>query len=250
MGLQSSSNTLETFKVGIYPSSAVAKGLLSGLLWYYKLDELSGTRDDSGTNNLDLTESGSVGTALGIISTSARFPGTANNLLKKGFVSQYNFSSTDFTWAGWFKINANNSNHMMIYIGTGGILTADRVIDFEYLTSSDTVRVTIGDGDAFSGLSQDVGGSIPVGTFVFFAIRWDTTTELLELRLNAQAFASATIFHGIQSSGTQNFTLGATDSGLFDTDGDLDELGGWDRKLTDNEINYLYNNGSANRPDF
>lgn len=234
---------------GIFSPSAGAS-LTDGLLWYYTLEEATGSRADSGPNLLTLSENGTVGNGPGVISNAADFPGINDNNLAHVFDSVYDLSSTDFTITLWANLTNLTSRRTFLYIGEGNPSSSDVAVLIEYRDNTDTIQFRIGSGTSNINARQDIGGSIPASEFIFVVCRWDTLTQTLEISLNNGSFDVVAAGFGIQNTGTQQFRLGTLVDGGNPHLGLVDEVGGWNRKLTESEINFLYNNGNGGRPVF
>jgi len=217
--------------------------------WFYYLEESPGsTRVDAGPNSLDLIETGAVGEAPGIIGQGATFPGASGNRLSHSFASQYILSG-DFTFTGWFNLFNNLTTGIIQYIGTLGTSAADNIVTIQYQSSSDIIEVILSDGVVASNLFDDIGGGgIPASQFIFYVVRWTAATQTMELRLNGQAFVSSAFGRSPANPGTQSYVIGETNGVGLNFEGGIDEVGGWPRKLTDSEVDSLYNSGAGRRP--
>lgn len=211
--------------------------LLNNLVSYWTLDETSGTRMDSvGTNNL--SDTGTVTSASGIINNGAVFNGSAQTL-SVAMNSSLQFSS-DFTFSCWVNFSAQagpmslmtdsrggaGGNYILYYDPTPGAGFTFGLAAFAFYTQS---GVTVADG---------------VWTHV---VGWyDHTDSKARIRINDVATVVSSGSGGL-ISGTDPFTLGrlATPGVGFSLTGTLDEVGIWNRKLTSTEITALYNSGSG-----
>lgn len=247
MPIESTNNSFGNFRIGLFePEGSV--NLTNGVLWYYRLDESGGLRTDDSDNNLHLTEIGTVGSGTGVIGPCASFPGTTGNQLEHSFASQYDLSTTDFTFTGWFTIDDTTTDRMIQYIGTGAQANNQRVLEISYQNIGDNIKIALSDGSVADLATVQLAGSIPTGQFIFYAIRWTASSQLLEARLDSQAFVPFNFSRSPHNPGTQSYVLGANLSQGDPFDGLIDEIGGWDRLLNDNEIDFLYNGGSGDRP--
>jgi hypothetical protein len=248
MGLQAPQNSFATWKMGLYTSDgAIGLNLNKGLQWYYELEEISGVRFDSSLDLLDLTQAGTVAQGTGILGDAASFNGSAVNKLSHVFDSHYDLSSTDFTLTGWVFLADKTTDRAILYMGNGSSANADRMIEIKYVQAADEIAVFLSNGIGQDGIALDIGGSIPTNEWIFWSVRFNNTTQLLEFSLNGLPFTSITSAVIPQNTGDQSFVLGnkVTDSDAMA--GRIDEVGGWDRRLTDQEITFLFGPG---RPTF
>lgn len=223
--------------------------LLNGLTFWYKLEELSGTRLDSSVNGLDLSQIGSVGQNDGIIDKCAQFNGGTAKLIRS-FDPLYDLSDTDFSITGWMNLDIAVSGHA-IYIGKGGTGSADRVINLIYLSGGNEMRFVLSNDTSTSNLlAGQISGSIPIAEWFFFCVSYNKTTKLMSLSLNNQDPVTLVSAGNPQNFGTQSLVLGNSVSDQNPLEGRVDELGMWNRVLTANECTFLFNGGSANRPPF
>lgn len=226
--------------------AGISSALLLDLAAYYKMEESSGSdRIDSTANGLDLSENTAVAKATGIVGDAADFDGVDGNRLDHVFNSLYDLSSTDFTLTYWINFDATGGNLRIFSISLNGTGTSDICIDNIYSLSTDTITFRVSDGTTRTSAVDDIAGTIPTATWIFVACRWNTTTETMDLRLNAQSDVTANPTHGIQSPGTQTYNVGAAPNDIQAVNGKIDEMGFWRRRLTDAEVTELYNSGSG-----
>ncbi len=209
---------------------------LSGLYAYWTLDETSGTRYDTSGNGFDLTESGIIGSGTGIISDAASFVGNWYEYLTN---SSFEITAgSDFTICGW--INLNSTTFQELISQWYGGYNGNFVITYgENGNNSLGFRVLTSEGDKLIYIEA------PINEWVFFAMRWKDGVGL-------QAKINNSDWHVLSTTATLNgkdwttFMIGAGESyGYYATSGLIDEIGIWNRKLNEGEINYLYNSGAG-----
>lgn len=248
MGIQSANNSLRNFKLGLFLKGGNPSDTLkNGLLWYYQLEEAAGNRLDSSLNNLTLTENGIVAQAPGIIDLAADFFNGDGNNLANTYVPQY--SLTDFTVTGWVYFNSKTVNQQIIYIGLGGSGGSNVVLRVLYNQSIDSIRGEVArDNSSTANVNLQIEGTIPTDKWIFFAFKHEASTKELTLRLDSLPEDVDTYTTGVLNDfGNQGFALGSNVSQTNTLDGRVDEVGGWDRLLTDKELDFLAQPG---RPDF
>jgi len=219
--------------------------LLTNLIQYYKLDEVSGTRDDSHSNSYDLTQIGTVGQVSGVINNAADFTGTSGNRLERGHEPEYDLSATDFSFSFFVNIHTLSSFREMVYMGDGGFSAAQMVFDVQYAQGSNHIRFRKSNGSNLPEVNDDIGGSIPANEYIFICCRWNTTAEVMEIRLNGQPFVTNSVGTDIHTTGAEEFSLGETIASGNSIDGSIDEFGFWNRLLTNQEVDSLYNSGNG-----
>lgn len=221
---------------------AVPSPLLTSLVAYWKLDEASGTRNDShGTNHL--TDNNTVGSVAGKVGNAADFiRANLEYLSRADGGSGLNFGDVDFTFAAWIRIKSKPALSMQcISKWTPGSLSyvvewnvADR---FRFWVSSD--------GSAFAFLDANSLGSPALNTWYFVAAWHAATADNINIQVNNGTVDSAAYSAGVFASNAA-FYLGryhATDD--YHLDGAIDEAGAWSRLLTADERTQLYNGGAG-----
>jgi len=223
--------------------------LLVDLVSFYTMEEASNaTRIDSGPAGLNLTNTATVNQGTGVIDKAADFRGTSAKLTHT-FDSNYDLSDTDFAITGWMNMDADVSSHAL-YIGKGGTGEADRVVNLIYLSGGTEMRFVISPiGGGVSLLADDIGGSIPIGSFFFFCISYNKTTKVMSLILNGQAPVTLVATGNPINFGNQSFVVGNSVSDQNPLVGRVDEVGFWRREITIAECAFLYNSGAGNRPN-
>lgn len=226
---------------------SVHPSLLDGLVSYWKLDEVSGTRFDSwGTNHL--TDVNSVGSAAGLISNALTNDSrSSTKRLTISALSNANFETTNFTANVWvsrpspsgsgfvfskWESGIGKNNAWSIYHEGSGIYA------FYYVTNVTT-------------LSQ----------FGRYSIATNSTTAFSMLTVACENGSSSVFHNGSRTSINSGFSLIPTNTAniyFYCTSGSsgdgtiglIDESAFWSRALTTNEIQLLYNSGKARRFPF
>jgi len=194
------------------------------LIAYYELDETTGVVvDELGTNNG--TNSGATRGVAGIINDAFDFDGSNDYVDVTGI-------SSDNTWSVSVWVNADN------LVGTSKIFDCSTGrATFEYQTAQggwlyyDTTYRAVGITEKF------------LDTWQHWVITQDGTD--LEIYQNGSSIYSTTSA-GKSLGGT--CVLGKRYTGADYFDGTLDEIGIWDRQLSEAEIIELYNSGMGQRP--
>jgi hypothetical protein len=234
----------------------IGDALRADAVAYWKMDEENGTRQDSTANNRDLTETESVPGVTGKISDAANFTIAAGNGLKILNDTAFTSLGTEpFTFAFWAKIDdiTENIDHTLIY---RTVQSPSTRIDWYAFFNPNVGNFII--LDAYDLNSEEYGfvistTEISEGVWYFVLGYIDPVGELAGLRVNdvevTEGFFSTPAAHGTYndnclSVGAEiNFT--STQSAVFQTRGDIDEVGFWPRLLSAEEKDYLYNSGTG-----
>jgi hypothetical protein len=197
--------------------------LNDNLLGYWKLDEAAGVnRVDSTGNGRTFVESGgNVAQATGKIGNAASLTSDGPTLTQSNIPTRVG----DFTIAGW--VNPRTG----VDAGGSAILTraSDFLLSWSYTPERFNWQVeqSTGSFDIFAAVAGDV--------WHFVVCEYDHTGARARIKVDDGAWLSVSVT-GTPNLTAANLTLG---SGTYDRE--IDELGVWDRLLTDTEITFLYN---------
>lgn len=217
--------------------------LTDGLLAYWKLDETSGTRQDSTANNVDLTDNNSVGFTTGVISNAADFGAGTSKYLSRATGAE--LTVTDFTVAGWVKTANNDKSRNWMYAHRDDANAGNGRFDVLLLTATaahNSLYFQLYDTE-YHGFSANT--ALSNDTWYHFAATYDGTTMILYLNGSSDGSLS---YSGTFAGSNQLTLLGAQDTGpnaANGLNGALDEVGVWSRALDSSEISQLYNGGAG-----
>lgn len=197
--------------------------LVDGLVSFWKLGEASGTRADSVDSN-DLTDSGTVSSAVGVVGDCAVFDGT--NYLS--CAHNANLEASQFTLALWVYFDSAGDGTYLGIFGNGW--TGSGVVS--YRNTDGTLHINNGAG------SLTTAGTVSSDTWHFIVYR-NTGSQL-----------SITVDNGTPETGSaggatytsNDFFLGS-DIGATNLIGMMDAVGFWERSLDDSEVAVLWNGG-------
>jgi Concanavalin A-like lectin/glucanases superfamily len=217
-------------------AAAAASTLKTGLIAYWELEEASGSRADSHTNGLTLTENGTVSQVAGKVGNAASFP-SAGNILRRADDALFNFSG-GITVACWLRFPTA--------IPTTTVTQVSKLRSFsEWIllfegAGSDKLIWQIFNSVTNPSIKTDTFGASFVGdTWYFICCTADNTN--IKISVDNGTKDSAAQGNAIDNT-TEDFRLGDQDfNGAFH----LDQVGLWSRALTDDEITQLYNGGSG-----
>lgn len=220
----------------------------SWLVSYYKLDETTGTSvaDSFGSNT---GTASNVTWTAGKINNAGSFNGSSSkiNLWQSFPVVNRN---GDRTYAAWIYIDTTNTYKMIFSYDKWTSWDARYWWDFFYVTNTWAIRVEYVQKNHYGTWRT----SVPtLSSWQWYHIVWvkvwgDATNR--KIYINWVWVATTDVVHTYDPSanavGTGNaaiwFRYGASDSFM---DWLIDEVGIWDRALTQDEITQLYNGGNG-----
>jgi hypothetical protein len=218
------------------PFAFAQNPLMDGLVTYYKLDEISGTNAQDYFNlNNGTANNARVFTSeiAGQINTGADFT-QGNDQINTNFVPVTN---NDFTWNFWIKTSDSSSSFIL---GS---------------QSGNTVGVTVQFGDwgigAFSGASTGtrwLGTGTTTSSISTVAINnntWNMVTIVRFTNSSGGIYVNGNLVHqgawNPYDSGSTNLFLGQRGNGAGYMNGFLDEFAIYNRSLSAQEVENLYN---------
>lgn len=220
----------------IVAAAGASNGLLNNLVAYWKLDEASGTRNDSvGSNHL--TDNNTVTSVAGKLNNAAEFTAANNESLTISDNADLSTGDIDFTITRWVKLaditashavdqkgmNDAYGEHMLMYAAGG-------IANFQWFIADLAANV----------ISTDPA-TISSGQWYFVATWYDSTANTLNIQVNNGAIASAS-YSGGNTSTPGTFKIGQGIGNWFD--GDVDEEGFWKAVLTPAQRTTLYGGGT------
>jgi len=224
-----------TFKIPRTPP------LLIGLLAYWKLDT-TGWIDSSG-NGRNLTLVGSLSNPAGLLGNSATGFSDSNYLITPSGLAPL---SGKRTYSGWVYFNANNIGYQMIFAQGGSQdyqSTMPFYIEYNNVFSS---LFTLTGFDEYTWTNVMVTNIVPdVG--VWYHLVQTLDGSIGKFYINGNVVASSEYSGSIPAPDIDRFLFGryCNDDLNFNLNGKLDEVGVWDRALSQQEIISLYNAGAG-----
>lgn len=216
--------------------------LNSGLIAFWKLEEASGNRVDSTGNTKTLTPSGAPGNQAGKIGNAVAFVKTSSQYLLRADETAFRmfrktasvYDQAGSTVAGWINL---------VDITFTVVIAAKEGFDISYFSGGWHFRV-------FNAVPATIADASVVisptfGTWYFICARWDGGTGI-DLSINNGTRGTASIVGTPNPGDATEFHLGvgAVSDTAF-TNGAQDAWGIWNRRLSDAEVAYLYNNGTG-----
>lgn len=222
-------------------SSGASSPLLTGLLAYWKLDEVSGNRLDSvGTRHM--VPQATIGNAVGKIGNCATASGTGNYL----GVTDASLLTIDwaagFSIVGWVYVPT-------VYSGRNTPLakctnaTYDWVL---YSNAQNAHRFQVQDSSSGSSLAASAT-NITLDAWHFYAGRYNASTKKAEFRLDAEGWNLGSALTNGPRNSEQQLRI-ANYVNLYGS-AYYDETGMWGY-LSDDEVDDLYNLGAGKTHPF
>jgi hypothetical protein len=229
------------------PNGGGSPGIVTGIVSYWKMDEATGTRQDSLMLN-PLPISGADLSDVGIVGSAVK--GGGGTYLQGADSASLGFSGS-MTIAGWLYQDVALNTLGVLYSKWGLAATRDSFLMYNGYTSPGTPGIQFGcssDGTAQTTLS--LPATLSVGTWYFIVAWYDASLHTLNLQLGSGGTLGTPvstpflgpIFHGTSTPCCLLYADGSLN--LF-TSGRVDELGIWSRVLTPVEIAALYNSGAG-----
>ena len=225
----------------VYKDDANLQGLWS-------LEETSGNRADYTPNGNTLTDNNTVGSSTDAQegSRSASFVAANTEYLSITDAAQTGLDITaDITICGWFKPASINANQFLV----GKYRTSDNQRSYRIILTSGNVLQAILSSAGTSTRTCTAGTTLSAGTWYHFAFVYDGTDirvyldGALDPATNNPVTHSAGIFNG-----SAEFTVGKQDGFSNPVDGLMDEVAVFDRALSADEIDSIYQFGIQDVP--
>lgn len=223
-------------------TSTTISNLTNGLVSFYKFDEISGSTvtDYIGTNDLSIVGTLTLGEP-GLLGTSYRFSSSYTNYVNGTHPLA---GLSEFTIFGWMKPNTLNTWGRYWLSGSG--YSSTEFITELYTTTSYEYIALYGS----SQYNKNIGGILndDTGNWVFIAFCGYTDGTYM--------FVKGAKDNNIDSSFTQWNISGTISSSIYigrrrdsvstnyNLDGWIDNMGFYNRVLSDSELSLLYNSGT------
>ena len=216
----------------LFPSSAS-----SNMFAYYKLD---GSGEDESSNNHDGTEGSSMAYSFGRFGTAGSFDGSNNAVITIPDSNKFSPAVNDFSVSFWFNVSNTSTNRL--------IAKGSNPYEWEiWVSNGQPVYVGYASGGAGHGVLY--GGSNPGiyadGNWHHIVVTHDYGTKM-EMFVDNASIGSLTTFTGYgMSNTTSTVTIGKRGDQSTSMIGMLDQIRFYDKILTTDEIEELYNEKQA-----
>jgi len=231
----------------LYPAQAQSPPAWDGLASFWKLEEAEATRYDCmgdccwGTNHL--TDNNTVGRAVGQIGYAADFVAANGECLTSPDSPDLS-AHGDFTIATWLRLTSKSEWETAIAKWAWTInrreyclgIAADR---FVFLTSADG-------SDDVDTVYADNLGSPALGQWYFVVVWYDAISGTNNIQVNNGEVDSGAARGVLDSDSIFSVGCAMLGSGPnMPWDGEVDAVGLWQRVLTAEEREYLWNDGNG-----
>lgn len=226
-------------------SKELASVSLTNLIAHWKLNEESGTRNDSHSNNYHLTDVNTVGFDTGKLGNAAAFISANNEGLSIASNADIQMQ-TDKTFVCWVWLDNKTASQTFFSKWDSGLSTEYR---FRYNVTSDRFMWTKGNGGAGGTLEDVIAntfGSPPSTTWIFCVCTYNASDKKFRISVNNGAFdigAETTV--AVVGGSTFYIGRAASAGAPLGLTGRVDSLSIWNRLLSADEMTSLYNNGSG-----
>jgi len=213
------------------------------LIAWWSLDETSGTRADSHGSN-DLTDNNTVTYDTGKQGNAADFEDSVGEYLSIADNADLSFGDEDFTIGCWIKIESLDGTFQYIMSKYD---PPDDKREYVLLLRGTTDKLEFnvsGNGTAVTG--AEWGSAISTGTW-YFVVAWhDSVNNQVGIEVNNSSPVTEAHTAGCFDSDS-SFMIGASSKGTPDQflDGLADEAFVFDKVLSADEREWLYNSGSG-----
>ena len=215
--------------------------LLDGIKFFYRCDELSGTRVDAGPNGLDVAQIGTVGNVAGIRSFGVNGTGNTSNYLEAAHNDLFRVPGA-FTLSYWTFIPAGTltTNHPAIGHWNTTAPNAEASWLAYMRNADDRHTFEVSDDGIGANVVRVAWGSAPsVDTWQHVVCVFDPDAETIGISVDRGTFVTTAftgpIFAATAPLGITSARLSSHIVGL----GDVDEIGAWDRVLNTEELDHL-----------
>jgi hypothetical protein len=224
--------------LNIFIVSSQATTLNNGLIAYYNFEENSAFVKDLVNGIHNATNNGAILSANGIIGNSFFLMGANENVVIP-YHQEFDFGTNSFTISGWF--NPSDLSNPRIVVDSWGFGP-----HFGIRVGESNNRVSFLAKDGGNGVQLSHSSSTYTnGTWLLISLVIDRQTQRAKLYVNGLLEANE-LFIGVGSLTTnQPIFIGDSSYQYPNFRGNIDEIGIWNRALTQFEILQLYNNGTG-----
>lgn len=220
---------------------------------FWRFEEVTGaTREDETSNNVDLSDTGVVTTAAGLLGDSASMNGSTQ-YLESGSTGDFNLgANADFMFAGWFRLDNKSADQVLASKWQDGARRGWRVF---YDQAADRFKFDVSDDGTTTGATAtaDEFGSPSTATWYFIVAEHDGVND--EIRISVNRGEKDVTAHSLGvNQALEEFRLGADTNGSDTATnflaGDVDAAGVYSEILSDEQLGWLYNAGSGIEASF
>lgn len=222
---------------------AATRPSVTNLKAWWKFDEESGTRLDSRDEN-HLSDNNTVTYGTGVQGNSAQFDNATSEYLSRADTADVSAGDTDFTVGGWAKFHDLTAIMDFVYKGAAGAAAGDEYV-IRYDQGTDRFNYISAYAAGWDTLvAATFGGAAAINTWYFIIIQHDASGNEIGISINAGVIDTAATTGAPNDTANPLYMGGHPTVGRY-LDGELDEWFFWREKLSQDEIDWLYNTGSG-----
>lgn len=220
-------------------TESVRAGLFEGLVSYWRLGEVSGSRSDAVGSNT-LADNNTVTQADGKLGKAAQFTAANSEYLSIADNASLSTGDIDFTFCAW--VYADSLAADRIIIGKTNLSTLGEYF-LAFSNSSGRFRFAIQNAGTFVTVDATILGAPSTATW-YFIVGWhDSVANTVNIQVNNGTADSGTTGATVPADSAQPFHIGADSTPTTFWNGRVDAVGFWKRVLTAAEKTALYNGG-------
>lgn len=220
--------------------------LLTNLVAYWKLEEASGTRDDSHGSN-DLADNNTVTQAAGKVGNAGQFVRANTEYLSIADNAEVSAGNIDWTLSAWVYLDSKPAS-VMIAVGKDSNVAGNREYVLDWFNTNDRFRFVVFNAAGATKIAEANNFGAPTTATWYHLIGWnDATADTVNLAVNDGTADSTSTAAFTPNNAAAEFRIGARVfvGAVNPWDGRLDEVGLWKRVLTAAERTQLYNAGAG-----
>jgi len=222
----------------------VSSSLLTNLVSWWSLDEVSGTRIDAHGSN-DLTDNNTVTQATGKVGDAGQFTRTNSEWLSKTAPHGLEGNNRDISVAFWIYLDSIGTSHQ-IPIAVGGSSGTASTLDYIFQIQTDSfMYFYIGQGGTFKAIKATTFGTLSINTWYFVIGTYDEAANIGSISINDGTVDQTTGITTINNTGNDFYIGRWAHSGGRYVNGRVDEVAFWNKIIDATEITALYNSGSG-----
>ena len=227
------------------PSLAISDGLIH--YWNFNEPDDYIIKDIVDGWNLRVREPFFTRWARGKINNSIRFYHSLNIIDYGGHIGKTisNYDEEDiWTVSFWIKPNRNDNNDILTLLGDGNGHNNYAYIGIKDIENN--LRLIAKHNDENRNINEIIGNTnIELETWNYITVIYNHINNKMKIYLNGVSDAEEVNINHLKLKNIIGITLGYNH---IRTDINIDELGIWNRELTPQEIQYLYNSGQGINP--
>ncbi len=214
--------------------------LPTNLISYWELEEASGTRVDAHGSN-DLTDNNTVTQTTGKVGNCASFDDANSEYFSSSFDAATEIGTGDFSVSLWFKV-ANADKRRTMFCFDNGAWTTYFNIPAGRNSDGNDIRVNFDDGATGGSYTSDADHQD--NAWHHLAFTRDSTVA--KLYIDGTLVDTDTNAHNDMSVPADLHIGRFNGAAAVDyMDGELDQIGLWDKVLSSTEVTDLYNSGDG-----